>query len=517
MSSQRRSSSPSRSTGRSSQAPKGQGMVETAASIGIEIPVFCYEPRLGAARRRLPHVPLRGRGAAEAPGRLHADRLGRARPQDGAHEREGGRGPGRDPRVHPPQPPARLPGLRQGRRVPAAGPDLPLRAGLDPHALPQADVRQADPDLAADRPRPRALHPLLPLHALLGERLGGRPARRRQPRGLVRDRHLRGRAVPRALLRQRRRALPRRGADVHDLPLPRAPVGDPERAHRLRPLPRRLQRLGDDARREGRPHPLAQPPRGGRGLALRQGPLRLRPPAGARPHPHAAPARPPPRLRGDERRGGARRRRGRAPRGRLLGRRRLLRAARPSSRRPRSPASSARGSGATRRSCPIAGTRGWPRSARRSRPSATRRSVLVLGDDPVVERAPIVDLWLRAARRAGGRVITVNPAGDVQAAPGSARAGLRGPPRGRRRDAGAARRPPRRVRGRQANRDRSGPRTTPQAAATSVRSRATCTRTRRPRSPSTSSRARRTGAASPPPGTRSARARSRPPTARSAR
>ena len=45
---------------------------------------------------------------------------------------------------------------------------------------------------------------------------------------------------------------------------------------------------------------------------------------------------------------------------------------------------------------------------------------LVLGDDPVVERAPIVDLWLRAARRAGAEVITVNPAGDVQVAPGSA-------------------------------------------------------------------------------------------------
>jgi NADH-quinone oxidoreductase subunit G len=54
--------------------------------------------------------------------------------------------------------------------------------------------------------------------------------------------------------------------------------------------------------------------------------------------------------------------------------------------------------------------------------SAIRDSelVLVLGDDPVVERAPVVDLWLRAARRAGGRVISVNPAGDVQAAPGSA-------------------------------------------------------------------------------------------------
>ena len=45
---------------------------------------------------------------------------------------------------------------------------------------------------------------------------------------------------------------------------------------------------------------------------------------------------------------------------------------------------------------------------------------LVLGDDPVVERAPIVDLWLRAARREGAEVIAVSPSGDVQVAPGSA-------------------------------------------------------------------------------------------------
>ncbi len=45
---------------------------------------------------------------------------------------------------------------------------------------------------------------------------------------------------------------------------------------------------------------------------------------------------------------------------------------------------------------------------------------LVLGDQPVVERAPVVDLWLRSARRAGAEVIQVNAAGDVQAAPGSA-------------------------------------------------------------------------------------------------
>ncbi len=33
---------------RTVQVPKGTGMVETAAAAGLEIPVFCYEPRLGA-------------------------------------------------------------------------------------------------------------------------------------------------------------------------------------------------------------------------------------------------------------------------------------------------------------------------------------------------------------------------------------------------------------------------------------------------------------------------------------
>ena len=47
---------------------------------------------------------------------------------------------------------------------------------------------------------------------------------------------------------------------------------------------------------------------------------------------------------------------------------------------------------------------------------------LVLGDDPVVERAPLVDLWLRAARRAGADVVTVHPAGSLPVPPGSAAA-----------------------------------------------------------------------------------------------
>jgi len=45
---------------------------------------------------------------------------------------------------------------------------------------------------------------------------------------------------------------------------------------------------------------------------------------------------------------------------------------------------------------------------------------LVFGDEPVVERAPVLDLWLRAARRGGAEVITLNPAGTVPLQPGSA-------------------------------------------------------------------------------------------------
>ena len=76
--------------------------------------------------------------------------------------------------------------------------------------------------------------------------------------------------------RQRDRALPGRRADLDAVPLRGAAVGDPERADRLRPLPGRLQHQRHHARGQGQADPLAQPPRGRRGLALRQGPLRVR-------------------------------------------------------------------------------------------------------------------------------------------------------------------------------------------------------------------------------------------------
>ena len=44
--------------------------------------------------------------------------------------------------------------------------------------------------------------------------------------------------------------------------------------------------------------------------------------------------------------------------------------------------------------------------------------VVVIGDDPVVERAPVVDLWIRAARRNGAEIVTFGPAGSIQRPPG---------------------------------------------------------------------------------------------------
>ena len=44
--------------------------------------------------------------------------------------------------------------------------------------------------------------------------------------------------------------------------------------------------------------------------------------------------------------------------------------------------------------------------------------VVVVGDDPVVERAPIVDLWIREARRRGAEIVICSPTGSVPTPPG---------------------------------------------------------------------------------------------------
>ena len=120
----------------------------------------------------------------------------------------------------------------KGGECPLLRPHVPLRAVGRPDDLPEAHVRQADSRvtlIALDRER----HPLLPPHAV--------PRRRRSPRTasssrgtVARDRSSRpSRTSCTALvLGQRRRVSPPgRRADVDALPLRGPPVGRPERAH----------------------------------------------------------------------------------------------------------------------------------------------------------------------------------------------------------------------------------------------------------------------------------------------
>ena len=50
---------------------------------------------------------------------------------------------------------------------------------------------------------------------------------------------------------------------------------------------------------------------------------------------------------------------------------------------------------------------------------AAAELVVVIGDDEVVDRAPAVELWIKAARRNGAEVVTIGPLGSIQRPPGS--------------------------------------------------------------------------------------------------
>ena len=110
--------------GREVEAPEGMMLVDAAKYGDVEIPVFCYEPKLGqpVGACRMCLVEIEGipklQTACSTPIRdgmvVHTQTAARAR-----RAARGGRVPAD-------QPPARLPGLRQGRRVPAAGHHLRL-------------------------------------------------------------------------------------------------------------------------------------------------------------------------------------------------------------------------------------------------------------------------------------------------------------------------------------------------------------------------------------------------------
>ena len=231
--------------------------------------------RAHEAGRHVPHVPRRGRGHARPADLVrHAGRRrhGRAHAEPDGEERAGRRA-----RVPAHQPPARLPGVRPRRRVPAAGPDARVRSRRVALRRGEAALREADPDQRPRPPRPRALHPVRPLHAVR-RRDRGRPADRlRRPR-----RRHRGHHVSRtSRSRRTSRATPCRSA--RSARSPRAPYRFRARPWDLESvetscttcsvqLPRRAAVDVEPARAPARRRQRAGEP----GLAVRQGPVRLR-------------------------------------------------------------------------------------------------------------------------------------------------------------------------------------------------------------------------------------------------
>ena len=146
--------------GREVTAKAGQFLIAAAERAGIFIPRFCYHPRMkpvGMCRMCLVEVS----GPRGAPPLQPACYVPVAEGMEVVTDLgEGQKGPGRGARVPAREPPARLPGVRQGRRVPAAGPGPRLRAGREPVPGGEAALGQAHPHLRARAARPRALHPV---------------------------------------------------------------------------------------------------------------------------------------------------------------------------------------------------------------------------------------------------------------------------------------------------------------------------------------------------------------------
>jgi NADH-quinone oxidoreductase subunit G len=275
------------------QAPKGSLLIRVAEELGIAIPRFCDHPLLepaGACRQCLVEVAMPDReGNVRKMPKPQASCTttvpGHGR-QDPGTSPGGRQGAARHHGDAAGQPPARLPDLRQGRRVPAAEPgdeQRPRRVALRRR---QAHLPQADQDLDPGAARPRALHPVPALHPVhQGDRRRHvhRPAERGAKQQITFDTEVYSR--PRALPSSTRPTSYFSGNTIQicpvgaltgsGLPLPRPPVRPGLLPDGLRALRLRLRRAHRPPPRQGAAPAGRRGPGGQRGVELRQGPLGL--------------------------------------------------------------------------------------------------------------------------------------------------------------------------------------------------------------------------------------------------
>ena len=151
--------------------PKGTGLVEAALAAGIEIPVFCYEPRLGppvgACRMCLCEVapgPPKPQAACTL---TAAEGMAVKTAQTSEMAAEAQNATLEFILVNHP---LDCPVCDKGGECPLQ--DLTFRYGPGNTRMhfPKRTFEKPIPISPDDRARPRALHPLLPLHPLLGDR-----------------------------------------------------------------------------------------------------------------------------------------------------------------------------------------------------------------------------------------------------------------------------------------------------------------------------------------------------------
>ena len=259
--------------GREVTAPEGTMLVDAAKKGDVEIPVFCYEPKLGepVGACRMCLVEIEGmpklQTACSTPVRdgmvvyTQTDRVKEA--QNAVVE------------FLLVNHPLDCPVCDKGGECPLQDIAMGWGPGKSRFTDPKRHFQKPLDALAAGGDRPRALHPLLPLRPLQPGGGRGRAAPAAGARRQDLRRHLRRAALHRALPRQHHRALPGRGADHLHLPLPRAALGHRGRRLGLHALPEPVQRQVHGPRRARAARAGPRQRRGRRRLALRQGPLRL--------------------------------------------------------------------------------------------------------------------------------------------------------------------------------------------------------------------------------------------------
>ena len=180
------------------------------------------------------------------------------------------------PGVPAAQPPAGLPDLRQGRRVPAAEPGDGQRVARAPGCATRSGCSPSRSTISTEILLDRERCVLCQRCTRFSDQIAGDKFIDLLERGSAQQIGINsGRAVPVVLLRQHHPDLPGRRADLGGLPVPRPPVRPGVHRHGLRALRGRLRAAHRPPGR--RRHPAAGPhrPRGQRGVELRQGPVRV--------------------------------------------------------------------------------------------------------------------------------------------------------------------------------------------------------------------------------------------------